>query len=108
MNVQQLRDNLPVTRDMVYMNTGWSGPMPTPVLDRIRDTLQREADGGPASQRGLALTRGLQDEARESLGALLNVDAEDLLLTHSTREGLDVVVYGMDWQPGDELSDMRP
>ena len=103
MNVQQLRDNLPVTRDMVYMNTGWSGPMPTHILDRIRETLEQEANGGPASQKGLAVTRSLQDEAREALGALLNVDAEDLLLTHSTREGLDVVVYGMDWQPGDEL-----
>ena len=103
MNVQQLRDSLPVTRDMVYMNTGWSGPMPTRVLDRIRDTLVREADGGPASQKGLAITRSLQDEARAALGDLLNVDADDLLLTHSTREGLDVVVYGMDWQPGDEL-----
>ncbi len=103
MNVQQLRDNLPVTRDMVYMNTGWSGPMPTPVLKRIRDTLEQEANGGPASQKGLALTRGLQNEAREALGALVNVDANDLLLTHSTREGLDIVIYGMGWQPGDEL-----
>ena len=103
MNVEQLRDNLPVTRDMVYMNTGWSGPMPVPVLNRIRETLEREAEGGPASIKGLALTRGLQDEARESLGALVNADPDDLLLTHSTREGLDVVIYGMEWQPGDEL-----
>ena len=103
MNVQQLRDNLPVTRDMVYMNTGWSGPMPTRVLNRVRDTLEQEANGGPASQKGLAVTRSLQDEARSALGALLNVDADDLLLTHSTREGLDIVVYGIDWQPGDEL-----
>ena len=103
MNVEQLRDNLPVTKDMVYMNTGWSGPMPVPVLNRIRDILEQEAEGGPASIKGLALTRGLQDEARAALGALVNADPDDLLLTHSTREGLDVVIYGMEWQPGDEL-----
>ena len=103
MNVEQLRDNLPVTRDMVYMNTGWSGPMPVPVLNRIRETLEREAEGGPASIKGLALTRGLQEEARASLGALVNANPSDLLLTHSTREGLDIVIYGMGWQPGDEL-----
>jgi L-cysteine/cystine lyase len=34
---------------------------------------------------------------------LLNADGEDVTLTHSTREGLNVVLYGMNWQPGDEL-----
>ena len=38
-----------------------------------------------------------------TVAALLDADEEDMVLTHSTREGINVVIYGMDWQPGDEL-----
>jgi len=103
MNVDQLRDLLPVTRDFVYMNTGWAGPTPSSVLRRIAETLEIEARDGPASARGMEFTHGLQDEARAAISAFLGADDEDVILTHSTREGVNVVVYGMDWKPGDEL-----
>ena len=103
MNVDQLRELLPVTNDFIYMNTGWAGPTPTSVLRRIAETLEQEAREGPASAKGIAFARGLQDEARVAVSALLDADEEDVVLTHSTREGINVVIYGMEWQPGDEL-----
>jgi L-cysteine/cystine lyase len=69
----------------------------------MAETLEREALEGPASARGQAFTHGVQDEARAAVAALLDADEEDVILTHSTREGVNVVLYGMDWQPGDEL-----
>jgi L-cysteine/cystine lyase len=103
MNVDQLRELLPVTRDFIYMNTGWAGPTPTSTLRRIAETLEQESALGPASARGIALGREISDEARSAVASLLNAAEEDVTLTHSTREGLNVVLYGMDWQPGDEL-----
>ena len=103
MDVDQLRDLLPVTRDFIYMNTGWAGPTPTSTLSRIAETLEQEAREGPASGRGIAFARQMQEEARLAVAPLLNAEEEDVILTHSTREGLNVVLYGMDWQPGDEL-----
>jgi len=103
MDVDQLRELLPVTRDFIYMNTGWAGPTPTSTLGRIADTLRLEAEVGPASARGVALGHEVNDEARTSVASLLNAEEEDVALTHSTREGVNVVLYGMDWQPGDEL-----
>jgi L-cysteine/cystine lyase len=103
MNVDQLRELLPVTRDFIYMNTGWAGPTPTSTLRRIAETLEQESALGPASARGIALGREITDEARSAVASLLNAAEEDVTLTHSTREGLNVVLYGMDWQPGDEL-----
>lgn len=103
MNVDQLRELLPVTRDFIYMNTGWAGPTPTSVLSRIAETLEKEAALGPASARGVAFAHDVQDQARAAVAALVNADEEDMTLTHSTREGVNVVLYGMDWQPGDEL-----
>ncbi len=58
---------------------------------------------GPASAKGVALGREITDEARTAGASLLNAEEKDVTLTHSTREGVNVVLYGMDWQPGDEL-----
>ena len=34
---------------------------------------------------------------------MLGAAEDDVILTHSTREGVNVVIYGIDWKPGDEL-----
>ena len=103
MNTDQLRELLPITRDLIYMNTGWAGPTPTSSLRRMAETLEQEAMLGPASARGVALTRDATREATAAAAGLLGAAEEDVILTHSTREGVNVVIYGMDWQPDDEL-----
>ncbi len=103
MNTDQLRELLPITRDLIYLNTGWAGPTPTSALRRMAETLEQEAMIGPASARGVALTREANREATAAAARLLGASEDDVILTHSTREGVNVVIYGMDWQPGDEL-----
>ena len=103
MNTDQLRELLPITRDRIYMNTGWAGPTPTTSLRRMAETLEQEALVGPASALGVALGREASQAATEAAAALLGASADDVLLTHSTREGVNVVIYGMAWNPGDEL-----
>ena len=103
MNTDQLRELLPITRDLIYLNTGWAGPTPTSALRRVAETLEQEAMIGPASARGVELTREANREATAAAASLLGASEDDVILTHSTREGVNVVIYGMDWQPGDEL-----
>ena len=103
MNTDQLRELLPITRDRIYMNTGWAGPTPTSSLRRITETLEQEAIIGPASARGVALDREANRAAAEAVANLLGTAEDDIILTHSTREGVNVVIYGIDWKPGDEL-----
>ena len=103
MNTDQLRELLPVTRDLIYMNTGWAGPTTTQVLRRIAETLEQESAVGPASARGVAIGHDANNEARVAVASMLKASEDDVTLTHSTREGVNVVLYGMDWNPGDEL-----
>ncbi|MDE2860757.1 MAG: aminotransferase class V-fold PLP-dependent enzyme [Chloroflexota bacterium] len=103
MNTDQLRELLPITRDRIYMNTGWAGPTPTTSLRRMAETLEQEALVGPASARGVALDREANRAAAAAAAGLLGAAEDDVILTHSTREGVNVVIYGMDWKPGDEL-----
>ncbi|MDA1215871.1 MAG: aminotransferase class V-fold PLP-dependent enzyme, partial [Chloroflexi bacterium] len=103
MNVKELRAHLPVTNDAVYMNTGWSGPTPLPVLQRVHETLEEEAKLGPASAKGLAYARGITNEAKTAVGGLINAEPENVFITHSTTEGVYIVIHGLQWQQGDEL-----
>jgi L-cysteine/cystine lyase len=103
MNVKELRAHLPVTNGAVYMNTGWSGPTPLPVLQRVHETLEEEAKLGPASAKGLAYARGITNEAKIAVGGLINAEPENVFITHSTTEGVYIVIHGLQWQQGDEL-----
>ena len=103
MDVQQLRDSLPITRDTVYLNTGFAGPTPLRVLRRMAETLEQEALLGPASPAGLAFVRQLADGARAAVAELLGASPDEVAITHSTTEGVNVVLHGIGWQPGDEL-----
>lgn len=103
MSLTALRESIRATRDVIYMNTGFTGPSPEPVLARMREVFEKEARVGPASVEGLAQTRQIAEEARQTVASLLNADVDEVAVTHGTTEGLNVAIYGLDWQPGDEF-----
>ena len=103
MSFSSLRESIPATAAVVYMNTGFTGPSPRPVVERVREVLEAESLVGPASVEGLQNSRKIAEEAREAVASLLNADLEEVAITHGTTEGLNVAIYGLDWQPGDEF-----
>lgn len=103
MSLTTLRESIPATRDIIYMNTGFTGPSPQPVLDRVHEVMQKEATVGPASVEGLQLRRGIEENARATIASLLKAGEDEVAVTHGTTEGLHVAIYGLDWQPGDEF-----
>jgi selenocysteine lyase/cysteine desulfurase len=103
MSFSSLRNSIRATKDVIYMNTGFTGPSAEPVLQRMREVFEKEASVGPASAEGLAQSREISEEARQAVASLLNADIDEVTITHGTTEGLHVVVYGMEWKPGDEF-----
>mgnify|MGYP001163672413 FL=1 len=103
MNVQQLREALPVTNNTIYMNTGWAGPTPQTTLKRITETLEEEACLGPTSNNWLEIAHKIRDEAISLVAKQLNASTDEVTLTHSTREGLNAIIFGMNWKNDDEI-----
>ncbi len=103
MDVAKLRAEIPVLDRLVYMNTGWSGPPPRQVAEALKDRVDLELQEGTASvpvqQRG----REIQAEARQAAARLFNAATEEVLVTRNTTEGLNIVLSGLNWQPGDEI-----
>ena len=101
--IEMVRDAFPITWETAYMNTGTCGPVSTISLDALREgdlTDFRLGRGRfstiPAVFESLA---ALQTEFSHLLGC----SAEDVAVTHSTTEGMNIVLHGLDWRRGDEI-----
>jgi L-cysteine/cystine lyase len=103
MEFTEFRDQLPVTSENIYMNTGWSGPSPSSVISAIHKHLLLESAKGPTSPLVLDISHSIENETRDSFAKLLNVQAKEITLTQNTTDGLNIVINGIDWQAGDEL-----
>jgi len=103
MDITKIRSELPVTKNLIYMNTGWSGPSPVRVTRRIQEQLSYEMERGPATLDALPRSRAVHEELAKAVGSLLNASPEAIALTQSTTHGLVTVVNGLDWSPGDEV-----
>ncbi len=103
MDIAHVREAFPVTRNLIYMNTGWSGPSPVPVTRRVQEQLEREMTEGPATLAALPHHQAVRAELIGAVGRLLNAPPEAIALTQSTTHGLTIVANGLDWRPGDEV-----
>jgi L-cysteine/cystine lyase len=103
MDVQKLRDEIPVLANLTYMNTGWSGPPPRRVAQALKDRIDLELEEGPTTAPVQQKGRETQALARQAAARLLNADPEDVMVTRNTTEGLNIVLSGLDWRQGDEI-----
>ena len=103
MDVARLREQIPTCQRMTYVNTGWSGPTPMPVVEAVKKRLEYESYEGPTSQPVLDSSHEIKDQAKQSIAQLLNVTAEEIGLTQNTTEGLNIVLSGFPWEDGDEI-----
>ena len=88
---------------MTYLNTGWAGPSPTPVAQAIEARLEYETERGRTSPEVIESRDGIHGRAKEAVASLLNASPSEVHLTQNTTEGLNVIVSGLSWNPGDEI-----
>ena len=103
MDVQAIRQQIPVCQHLTYVNTGWSGPSPRSVVDAIKARLDWEMEDGPTTPDVQQRGREVQQEARQAVAGLLNASPEEICLTKNTTEGLNHVMNGLTWADGDEI-----
>lgn len=103
MNVADVRRMIPTVQNMIYVNTGWSGPSPEPVLEQIRSWLDYEVREGPASRPVYTQQEAKRQEARGVVATFLRAAQDEILLTQNTTEGINIVLNGLEWYPGDEV-----
>ena len=103
MDIVAIRQKIPTTQNVIYLNTGWSGPSPQSVLDAISQMLIFESTQGPTSRPVLDKHREVKAAARAAFAGLVGASPEEIVLTENTTRGINIVLSGLSWQPGDEI-----
>ena len=103
MDVPKLRDEIPVLQNLIYLNTGWSGPPPRCAAAAMQERVALELAQGPTTPGVYESGREIQDAARRAAARLLGASPDETLVTRNTTEGLNIVLSGLDWRAGDEI-----
>ncbi|MDW8098068.1 MAG: aminotransferase class V-fold PLP-dependent enzyme [Anaerolineae bacterium] len=100
LNHEEIRQAYPILREVVYLNAGTYGLMPEPALAEFVEALKEFERSGVASKIdfGVKIT-----EARQYIAAILGAEPEEIAFTRNTTDGINLVLAGLDWQPGDEI-----
>ena len=98
-----MREEIPALSGLIYLNTGWSGPPPRAAAQAMKDRIDRELRDGPTTAEVYEEGRRIQEAARAAAARLLNAHPDEVLITRNTTEGLNIVLSGLNWQPGDEI-----
>ena len=103
MDVEGLRAQIPALRSTIYLNTGWSGPSPLPVQEAITRRLQREIDEGPTTRPVFEERQAIGKAARAAMARFINAEPEEIALCANTTTGLNIVLNGLHFSPGDDV-----
>ncbi len=101
--VAAVRRLLPATGSGIYLNAGTCGPLPAETQRAMDEQAASElAVGRAAADQWLAF-RERMAEARASVAATLVADPDDIALTHSTTDGINLVLSSLPWAAGDRV-----
>lgn len=103
LTIDAIRDALPSARASAYFNAGTFGPIPTSARDAMVGYVDRAYSDGRIGSAGYAEWHDLTEAARSGFAAIARASSTEIAVTHSTTDGVDLVLLGMDWAPGDEV-----
>lgn len=105
--VAAVRALLPATGAGIYLNAGSAGPMAAETQRAIDEQAARELATGRAHMDIWPETVERMAEARAAVAAVLVADPDDIALTHSTTDGMNLAVGALPWREGDRVVTTR-
>lgn len=104
MTPEELRADIPVCQEGVYLNTGASGPASQRVVDAVSEFVAYHETEAPVGEGAYPAAFGALDGARETVAAFLHADEDEIALTESTADGIARVAAAIDWEAGDVVA----
>lgn len=96
-----VRSQLHIPKERIYLNTGSLGPSPVAVTDGVSG-MMRQLEMNPAIENWGDLGKRME-EVRTKVGAFINADPGDVILTRNTTEGLSLISQSLTLTKGDEI-----
>lgn len=105
--VAAIRALLPATGAGIYLNAGTCGPMSAEAQRAMDEQAALELATGRAHVAQWPEVLERMAEARASVAAILAADPDDVALTHSTTDGMNLAVGSLAWRQGDRVLTTR-
>lgn len=87
--------------ELAYFNCGSLGPSPGPVIDAVKNAMDRLERNPVHFGFGPMLSEA--DRTRTLAADLLGCDADEIAITRNTTEGMNLVASGIDLKRGDRI-----
>ncbi len=99
-DLDAVRADLPILRQVNYLNVGTFGIVPEPVMVRTLEAVRRfDTAGYVVWEQVLAQIERTRHRVAEVIGA----QPEEITLTDNATDGVNLVLAGLEWQPTDEV-----
>lgn len=85
--------------NLIHLGVGGESPM----LKSHRDAVEQFFSDKALGETGRERLDETASRCREKAARLLNVAADDIAFLSTSSEGINVLVYGLSWQPGDNV-----
>ncbi len=103
LDLTSYRQQFPALEDKFYFNYGGQGILPQKALDSIIDSYNYIAKIGPFSIKGNKWVEESIYQTKKVIASELGVSVDTIALTENVTEGCNIVLWGIDWQEGDEI-----
>jgi len=94
------RSLFPITSQKIYMNHAAISPLSVRVTDRLEEYIDVRSFG---SIDNFEHADALRNHTRQMLAKMIHTQPEQIAFVQSTSEGLNHLVNGLTWNPGDEV-----
>lgn len=98
-----VREGVPVTKRMAFLNAGSHGPLPAAAAAIIARLAEDELREGRLGGRQFQRAGELRTATRALFARVLHCDPDEVALTMSTTTGMNIACWGLSWSPGDEV-----
>ncbi|ANV91269.1 aminotransferase class V-fold PLP-dependent enzyme [Picosynechococcus sp. PCC 8807] len=102
-DLHQHRQQFPALAHKTYFNYGGQGPLPQSSLNGILDSYHQGDRQGPFSLAQGQWETGIIQKLRGAIAAELQAQPQNIALTENVTAGCNIALWGIDWQPGDEI-----
>jgi L-cysteine/cystine lyase len=100
--LERFRSQLPAVANVAYLNAGTLGPLPVAAIDAMAEEHRYDIEERQSPDHWERLME-LQAGARRALTLLTGVAVEQVALMHSTHEGLNATLWGLELRSGDNV-----
>lgn len=104
MKTADVRRDIPLLADVVYLDAASTTPTPRPVVEAISDYFYNyNANTGRGAYRMAVKATQKLDEARNKIARFVKADPNEIIFTKNTTEAINMVACGLEFERGDNI-----